>query len=859
MIAGAVLVADTPAQQPATADPCAVTEPAAAPSRAERFQGTVSAVLRRCRGGDRAVRLGDGPWNDWANYYGAGDATSLGPTPEATHAGIIGALEDLERQKLDLFAFNLYDNNGTYEAYAGPNGRQIRVWPQLQLPGGAECRGALARARTLTGICNDVRNGLMGSTGTVFASNADFEDQFPDRGLNEITRNRHGGRIGLLTPDPQRISRALFTRQQSDPAACRDGHGLPGNAPAANCDYKKAPFLNVLAAFWIQFMTHDWFSHMEEGHNDTSQFMAVGCTDPATGCRPGDRIDRAYVADASVPPTFPFGGRPALGRDPVLHKNLVTAWWDASQLYGYDETSARRVKRDPADRAKLLMVRVPGRTSAGDAQGYLPLLGADDPKLPDWAGQETAGFADNWTVGISFFHNVFAREHNLFVDAFRRQARATPGADSGLRDPERPDAVIHYQDVSADTLFDVARLVVSAEIAKIHTIDWTTQLLYDEPLYLGMNANWGGLPGREKQVPGIVGSASANHFGSPFNFPEEFISVYRLHTLVPDLLEYRRLAEPNAIAAKVPVVDTFRGKATAAMRERGLANWALSMGRQRSGTIDLQNGPVFLQNLAIARLPGTGKIDVLALDLVRDRERGVPRYNEFRRQYGLPSLQSFDELASTPAIAAEMRAIYGQHRCDASKVISTSLPNGDGTRVNDCLGHPDGSVIDNIEDVDTMVGWASEPVRPHGFAISETQFVVFILNASRRLYSDRFLTESFRPAFYSTIGLAWVNDNGPAPAIEPRPINGHTNVPVSPLKRVLARTMPELAGELAPLNSAFDPWARDPGSYYSLQWTPRPGAEGDAAFSGAARTPRTSPDSPQASRYRRTPRRPGKS
>ena len=36
---------------------------------------------------------------------------------------------------------------------------------------------------------------------------------------------------------------------------------------AANCDYKKAPFFNVLAAYWIQFMTHDWFSHLEEGHN----------------------------------------------------------------------------------------------------------------------------------------------------------------------------------------------------------------------------------------------------------------------------------------------------------------------------------------------------------------------------------------------------------------------------------------------------------------------------------------------------------------------------------------------------------------------------------------------------------------
>src|SRR6202034_2121660 len=44
-------------------------------------------------------------------------------------------------------------------------------------------------------------------------------------------------------------------------------------------------------------------------------------------------------------------------------------------------------------------------------------------------------------------------------------------------------------------LFTAARLVVSATIAKIHTIEWTTQLLYDDPLYKGMNANWNGLLG----------------------------------------------------------------------------------------------------------------------------------------------------------------------------------------------------------------------------------------------------------------------------------------------------------------------------------------------------------------------------
>jgi hypothetical protein len=56
---------------------------------------------------------------------------------------------------------------------------------------------------------------------------------------------------------------------------------------------------------------------------------------------------------------------------------------------------------------------------------------------------------------------------------------------------------------------------------------------------------------------------------------------------------------------------------------------------------------------------------------------------------------------------------------------------------------------------------------------------------------------------------------------------------VSPLKRVLLRTIPELAPELAQVVNAFDPWARDRGEYYTLEWKPRRGAETDEAFAGS--------------------------
>jgi hypothetical protein len=44
----------------------------------------------------------------------------------------------------------------------------------------------------------------------------------------------------------------------------------------------------------------------------------------------------------------------------------------------------------------------------------------------------------------------------------------------------------------------------------------------------------------------------------------------------------------------------------------------------------------------------------------------------------------------------------------------------------------------NIELVDALVGTHSEPV-PKGFGFSDTAFRIFILMASRRLKSDRFM------------------------------------------------------------------------------------------------------------------------
>ena len=139
-------------------------------------------------------------------------------------------------------------------------------------------------------------------------------------------------------------------------------------------------------------------------------------------------------------------------------------------------------------------------------------------------------------------------------------------------------------------------------------------------------------------------------------------------------------------------------------------------------------------------------------------------------------------------------------------------------------------MVDNVEDLDLVVGFHAETTRPHGFAISETQFHIFILNASRRLFSDRFLTSSFRPEFYTKLGIDWVMDNGPTgKQWEEGEPNGHKQQ-ISPLKRVLLRAIPALEPELKTVVNAFDPWARDRGQYYSIDWVARADAKDDPVF-----------------------------
>ena len=504
-------------------------------------------------------------------------------------------------------------------------------------------------------------------------------------GRNMASWLRRPNPTELMDPNPRTVSLRLMTRTEFQPAKT----------------------LNLLAVAWLQFQVHDWVDH---GTNsiEHKHYIPLGEDD--------DWPFRPMVVPATLPdPT----ANPAKGEIPPTFLSHSTHWWDSSQLYGDSPEKQREL-----------------RTGFG---GKLRLT--DDDLLPlDPQGIDLTGNNNNWWIGLSLVHTLFAREHNAVCDMLSAA----------------------YPKWSDDRLFHTARLVVAALIAKIHTVEWTPTLLATPLLNMAMHGNWWGVLGetirkrlgrlsRSDILSGIMGS-KPDHHGTPYAMTEEFTAVYRMHPLLPDEFHIR---DPlHGGEPKDASLADVSGKYTRMIiDEVGMSNVLFHLGTSHSGALRLHNYPKALQKLD--RQDGQGLIDLAAVEILRDRERGVPRYNDFREQLDMPRIKRFADLTDNQELAKEIQSVYG----------------GD------------------IDKVDTLVGiLAEEP--PKGFAFSDTAFRIFILMASRRLKSDRYFTTDFTPEIYSEEGMRWVQD--------------------TTFTDVLLRHFPEMEPALSADKSPFAPWDGGP-------------------------------------------------
>ena len=159
---------------------------------------------------------------------------------------------------------------------------------------------------------------------------------------------------------------------------------------------------------------------------------------------------------------------------------------------------------------------------------------------------------------------------------------------------------------------------------------------------------------RHPELGGVVGNPIDKH-GVPFSLTEEFVEVYRLHSLLPEAIELRRYRDDSGIE-RVPMPMT-RQAGSSRLSWPGEHDGSPVLLRQAVGRgLELNNFPRFLQELSV---PGHPVLDLGAIDILRARERGVPRYNEFRRQLLLKPIRTFRDLTDDEEQLGRLEAVYG--------------------------------------------------------------------------------------------------------------------------------------------------------------------------------------------------------
>ncbi|MCE5166944.1 Alpha-dioxygenase 1 [Datura stramonium] len=123
----------------------------------------------------------------------------------------------------------------------------------------------------------------------------------------------------------------------------------------------------------------------------------------------------------------------------------------------------------------------------------------------------------------------------------------------------------------------------------------------------------------------------------------------------------------------------------------------VSMGHQACGALELWNYPVWMRDLVAQNVDGTDRpdhIDLAALEIYRDRERSVARYNQFRRSMLQILISKWRDLTDDEEVIETLCEVYG----------------------------------DDVEEPDLLVVLMAEK-KIKGFAISKTAFFIFFVMA----------------------------------------------------------------------------------------------------------------------------------
>lgn len=326
---------------------------------------------------------------------------------------------------------------------------------------------------------------------------------------------------------------------------------------------------------WGQFIDHDLTLTLSD--NKTAIPIAVPGDDPVLS---------GSIAMSRVQ-IDPLTGQPG---SPAVAINHVTGWLDGSMVYGSDATTMAGLR---------------------DANGYLRTSAGGN--LPVAAGVFEAGdIRAQENPDLTALHALFVREHNRLVDQLK--------GDHPLW--------------SGDQLFEQARRIVIAEIARITYQEFLPHLLGNGAItpYNGYHAS-------------VDASLSVEFSGAAFRFGHSIVSN-----------ELAKINEQGqTVGTALALKDAFFQSAEAFKADGGADALLRHLGADLANALDVHLVDDLRNFLAV---PGAS-FDLAAINIQRGRDLGLASLNDTRTALGLQAYTSFSQITSDAATAEALRSAYG--------------------------------------------------------------------------------------------------------------------------------------------------------------------------------------------------------
>jgi peroxidase len=317
--------------------------------------------------------------------------------------------------------------------------------------------------------------------------------------------------------------------------------------------------------------------------------------------------DPWFDPDSTGAETIPLNRSYYVSRNEVSEQvSGITAFIDASQVYGSDETRAEALKKP--DGSGLMKT---SSSAHGDLLPYNESNAENAPNTePTWflAGDIRA----NEQAALTAMHTLFVREHNYWANSFHEK----------------------HPEATGEEAYQHARMIVGAEIQHITYTEFLPILLgpHALPPYRGF---------REEVDPTV-----SNEFAT---------AAFRFgHSLLPATVRRVGADGKTAESGDLNLADAFFDPGI--VETDGIENLLRGLASQRCQELDTKVVDA-VRNFLFGP-PGSGGLDLAALNIQRGRDHGLPSYNEVRKRLGMRPARRFMEISPDPGVQAALGEAY---------------------------------------------------------------------------------------------------------------------------------------------------------------------------------------------------------